>query len=160
MPTFEKGGGVLDEGDFGSSGMLITAIPRSESCGGSTGGRHYAGACGERFGRRFLTRLGLGHGSDAWPCLGSGDRAKILMARALLIEPEICRCVILSCAPGHHLNDKEAALECCARRSKTMVSGLVNHARSSYMDPLREDPRFKATARRRRYAVESRAKLN
>jgi len=46
---------------------------------------------------------------------------------------------------ANHLKDTEAALEMLGPAFEKMGTGLINHAKiDPDMDPLRDDPRFKA----------------
>jgi adenylate cyclase len=99
----------------------------------------------------------MGHGSDALAVLGQGERAKDWMARALLIDPEnMTMRYNFVCALANHLKDKEAALEMLGPSFEKMGAGLVNHAKiDPDMDPLRENPRFKAMLAAAEKRVES-----
>jgi adenylate cyclase len=145
--TFWEKAVALEEGDFGSSGMLIT-------CYTALGNREAARRAAEITLARAEKVLAhdrnngsaMGHGSDALAVLGQGERAKEWMSRALLIDPEnMTMRYNFVCALANHLNDKEAALEMLGPSFEKMGAGLVNHAKiDPDMDPLREDPRFKA----------------
>src|SRR4029077_2786106 len=138
---------ALEEGDFGSSGMLITCY---------TALRNHEAA--QRAAEITLARAekvlahdpnngsAMGHGSDALAVLGQGERAKDWMARALLIDPEnLTMRYNFVCALANHLKDKEAALEMLGPTFEKMGTGLVNHAKiDPDFDCIRDDPRFKA----------------
>ena len=146
IPYFEKAV-ALEGGDFGSSGMLIT-------CYTALGNREAARRAAEitlARAEKVLARdssngSAMGHGSDALAVLGQGERAKDWMARALLIDPEnMTMRYNFVCALANHLDDKEAALGMLGPSFEKMGAGLINHAKiDPDMDPLREDPRFKA----------------
>jgi adenylate cyclase len=146
IPYFEKAV-ALEEGDFGSSGMLITC---HTALGNPEAARRAAEITLARaenvLARDSNNGSAMGHGSDALAVLGQGERAKDWMARALLIDPEnMTMRYNFVCALANHLNDKEAALEMLGPAFEKMGAGLVNHAKiDPDMDPLREDPRFKA----------------
>jgi adenylate cyclase len=145
IPYFEKAV-ALEEGDFGSSGMLIT-------CYTALGNREAARRAAEItlaraenvLARDASNGSAMGHGSDALAVLGQGERAKDWMARALLIDPEnMTMRYNFVCALANHLNDKEAALDMLGPSFEKMGAGLVNHAKiDPDLDPLRDDPRFK-----------------
>ncbi len=146
IPYFEKAV-ALEEGDFGSSGMLITC---HTALGNPDAARRAAEITLARA-EKVLARdsnngSAMGHGSDALAVLGQGERAKDWMARALLIDPEnMTMRYNFVCALANHLNEKEAALEMLGLAFEKMGAGLVNHAKiDPDMDPLRDDPRFKA----------------
>jgi len=157
IPYFEKAM-ALEEGDFGSSGMLIT-------CYTALGNREAARRAAEITLARAEKVLAhdsnngsaMGHGSDALAVLGQGERAKEWMGRALLIDPEnMTMRYNFVCALANHLNEKEAALEMLGPAFEKMGAGLVNHAKiDPDLSPLREDPRFKAMLA----AAERRAEL-
>ena len=138
---------ALEEGDFGSSGLLIT-------CYTALGNREAARRAAEiTLGRaeKVLAHdpnngSAMGHGSDALAVLGQGERAKDWMARALLIDPEnLSMRYNFVCALANHLNEKEAALGMLGPALEKMGTGLINHAKiDPDLDPLRDDPRFKA----------------
>ena len=146
---------ALEEGDFGSAGMLIT-------CYTAIGNREAARRAAEitlARAERVLAHdpnngSAMGHGSDALAVLGKGERAKEWMGRALLIDPEnLSMRYNFVCALANHLKDTEAALEMLGPAFEKMGTGLINHAKiDPDLDPLREHPRFKAmlaTAERR-----------
>src|SRR5438067_10629619 len=154
IPYFEKAV-ALEEGDFGSAGMLIT-------CYTALGNREAARRAAEITLARAEKVLAhdpnngsaMGHGSDALAVLGKGERAKEWMGRALLIDLEnLSMRYNFVCALANHLKDTEAALEMLGPAFEKMGTGLINHAKiDPDLDPLREHPRFKtmlATAERR-----------
>src|SRR5205085_510680 len=138
---------ALEEGDFGSAGMLIT-------CYTALGNREAARRAAEITLARAENVLvhdrnngsAMGHGSDALAVLGQRERAKDWMGRALLIDPEnITMRYNFVCALANHLNDKEAALEMLGPAFEKVGIGLINHAKiDPDFDSIRDDPRFKA----------------
>src|SRR5882724_10015817 len=159
IPYFEKAV-ALEEGDFGSGGMLIT-------CYTALGNREAARRAAEITLARAENVLAhdpnngsaMGHGSDALAVLGQGERAKEWMGRALLIDPEnLSMRYNFVCALANHLKDTEAALEMLDPAFEKMGTGLINHAKiDPDLDPLREDPRFKAMLATAEKRVESTA---
>src|SRR5436305_550937 len=149
---------ALEEGDFGSSGMLIT-------CYTALGNHEAARRAAEITLARAEKVLAhdpnngsaMGHGSDALAVLGQGERAKEWMGRALLIDPEnLSMRYNFVCALANHLKDTDAALEMLGPAFEKMGTGLINHAKiDPDLDPLREHPRFKAMLA----AAERRAEL-
>ena len=146
---------ALEEGDFGSSGMLIT-------CYTAIGNREGAGRSAEITLARAEKVLAydcnngsaMGHGSDALAVLGQRERAKDWMDRALLLDPEnLTMRYNFACALANHLNDKEAALEMVGPALAKMGGGFIHHAKiDPDLDCIRDDPRFKemmAAAERR-----------
>jgi adenylate cyclase len=146
---------ALEQGDFGSSGMLITCFT---ALGNHEAARRAAEITLARA-EKVLAHdqnngSAMGHGSDALAVLGQGERAKEWMGRALLIDPEnLTMRYNFVCALANHLNEKEAALEVLGPALEKMGTGLINHAKiDPDLDPLREHPRFKemlAAAERR-----------
>jgi adenylate cyclase len=138
---------ALEEGDFGSSGMLIT-------CYTALGNREAARRAAEITLARAEKVLAhdlnngsaMGHGSNALAVLGQGERAKDWMGRALLIDPEnVTMRYNFACTLARCLNDKETALEMLGRAVEKMGIGWINHAKvDPDLDYIRDDPRFKA----------------
>jgi adenylate cyclase len=146
IPYFEKAV-ALEEGDFGSAGLLITCYT---ALGNPDAARRAAEITLARA-EKVLTHdpnngSAMGHGSDALAVLGQGERAKEWMGRALLIDPEnLSMRYNFVCALANHLNEKEAALEMLGPAFEKIGKGLINHAKiDPDLDPLREHPRFKA----------------
>ena len=155
---------ALEEGDFGSAGMLIT-------CHTALGNHEAVRKASEITLARAEKVLAhdpnngsaLGHGSDALAALGQRERAKDWMGRALLIDPEnMSMRYNFACALASHLKDKEAALEILGPAFQTVGIGLINHAKvDPDFDGIRDDPRFKemlAAAEARVGSGEQRAK--
>jgi len=138
---------ALEEGDFGSAGMLITCYL---ALGNPEATRRSAKITLARA-EKVLAHdpnngSAMGHGSWALAALGEGERAKAWMKRAVLIDPEnITVRYNSACALANNLNDKEAALEILGPAFEKMGPGMVNHSK---IDPdlacIRDDPRFKA----------------
>jgi adenylate cyclase len=146
---------ALEEGDFGSCGMLITCY---RALGNREATRRVAEITLARAEKVLAHDLNngsaMGHGGIALAILGQRERAKDWMDRALLIDPEnLTVRYNFACAMANNLNDKEAALEMLGPAFEKMGTGLVNHAKiDPDLDPIRDDPRFKemlATAEQR-----------
>jgi adenylate cyclase len=138
---------ALEEGDFGSAGMLIACYI---ALGNPEAARRSAEITLART-EKVLAHdsnngSAMGHGSYALAVLGQGERAKDWMGRALLIDPEnITSRDNFACALANYLNDKDAALEMLGPAFEKMGTGLLTHAKvDPDLDCLRDDPRFKA----------------
>jgi adenylate cyclase len=138
---------TLEEGDFGSAGMLVTGYT---ALGDDEAARRAAKITLERA-EKILARdanngAAMGHGSDALAVLGQRERAKEWMERALLIDPDnITMRYNFVCALANYLNDKDGALEMLRPAFEQMGMGLINHAKiDPDFDSIRDDPRFKA----------------
>lgn len=138
---------ALEQGDFGSAGMLVTCYT---AIGNHEAARRPAEITLARA-EKVLAQdpnndSAMGHGSDALAVLGQGERAKDWMGRALLMDPEnMAMRYNFVCALANHLNDREAALEMLGPAFERMGTGLTNHAKvDPDFDPIRDDPRFKA----------------
>jgi adenylate cyclase len=145
----------LEQGDFGSSGMLITCYT---ALGNHDAARRAAEITLARTEKVLAHDLNngsaMGHGSNALAVLGQVERAKDWMGRALLIDPEnLTMRYNFACTLANYLNDKEAALEMLGPAFENMGTGYINHAKvDPDLDSIRDDPRFKAmmeTAERR-----------
>jgi adenylate cyclase len=137
---------ALEEGDFGSAGMLITCYI---ALGNPEAARRSAKITLARA-EKVLAHdpnngSAMGHGSWALAALGEGERAKDWMKRAVLIDPEnLTMRYNSACALANNLNDKDAALEVLGPAFEKMGTGLVNHAKiDPDLDCIRDDPRFK-----------------
>ncbi len=152
---------TLDEGDFGSAGMLVSTYT---ALGDQEGAQRAAKITLERC-EKNLTRdanngAAMGHGANALAELGQRERAKEWMERALLVDPDnVTMRYNFGCALANHLNDKDAALEMLGPAFEKMGAGFINHAKvDPDFDCIRDDPRFKemlAAAERRLSAQKS-----
>ena len=138
---------ALMETDFTSLGLLITCYT---AIGDIEGARRSA--------RLSLSRaeaavaqdrsngMAMGFGVNALAVLGETERAKDWIRRALLIDPEnfIMR-YNFACALSVHLRDVDGALDLLDVFFAKATKALVEHAKiDPDLDPIREDPRFKA----------------
>lgn len=143
---WEKASTLLDT-DINSPGMLLSCYR----------------AIGNESGKRRAARLALarsekvlaqdpnnatvmGYSVYALGALGEAERAKELMKRALLIDPENWNMRYnFACVLVIHLNEIEAALDMLAPELEKATIGRLNHVR---VDPdfaaVRDHPRFKA----------------
>jgi adenylate cyclase len=90
----------------------------------------------------------MGSGAVALAALGEGERAKEWVNRALLIDPDNMNARYnFACMLTSFLKqpDVDAALELLGPFFETVATGFLNHAKADPdLDPLRDDPRFKA----------------
>jgi adenylate cyclase len=88
----------------------------------------------------------LTHGASALATLDQVERAKELMSRALLIQPDRMEMRYnFACTLAAQLNETDAAIDMLGPVMATMSLGFLNHAKvDPDLDPLRGDPRFKA----------------
>jgi adenylate cyclase len=137
---------ALEEGDFGSSGMLITCYTALGNHDAARRAAEITLARAEKVLAHDLNNgSAMGHGSNALAVLGQGERAKDWMGRALLIDPEnVTMRYNFACTLASYLNDKEAALAMLGPAFEKMGT-FINHAKvDPDLGPLREDPRYKA----------------
>ena len=145
----------LEQGDFGSAGMLITCYTAIGNHDAARRAAEIALARAEKvLAQDPNNGSAMGHGSDALAVLGQGDRAKDWMSRALLLDPENrAMRYNFACTLANFLHDKDAALEMLGPSFENMGIGLINHAKvDPDFDSIRDDPRFKemlAAAERR-----------
>jgi adenylate cyclase len=137
----------LEEGDFGSAGMLITCYIALGNHEAARRSAEITLARAEKVLAHDLNNgAAMGHGSIGLAVLGQGERAKDWMGRAVLIDPEnLTMRYNFACTLAKHLNDKDAALEILGPALEKMGPGLINHAKvDPDLDCIRDDPRFKA----------------
>jgi adenylate cyclase len=94
--------------------------------------------------RDYASLNGIGCGVGALAALGHADRARALVERALLIDPDNGRMLYnFACGLIAFLKDADAALELLEPVFKECSAGLLRHvAHDPDLDPLRDDPRF------------------
>ncbi len=87
-----------------------------------------------------------GYSAYALAALGQSDRAKQRMGRALLIDPDNLNMRYnFACALSVHLKETQAALDMLEPVLAKFARGFLHHAKvDPDLDPMREDPRFKA----------------
>jgi adenylate cyclase len=88
----------------------------------------------------------MGYGAIALGTLGEAERSKEWINRALLIDPENMNARYnFACTLATHLKDPDGALELLGPFFDTVAIGFLNHSKADPdLDPLRDDPRFKA----------------
>jgi len=143
---FEKAMALV-ETDVNSACMLLTCYT---ALGNSQGTRHAAQLALSR------TEAALKHDANngtvtgysayALAALGESGRAKQRMARALLIDPDNLNMRYnFACALSVHLKESDAALDMLEPVLAKLAGSFLDHAKvDPDLDPLREDPRFRA----------------
>ena len=88
----------------------------------------------------------IAHGASALATLGEAERAKEWMRRALLIQPDRMELRYnFACTLAAQLNETDAAIVMLGPVMAKLSLGFLNHAKvDPDLDPLRENPRFKA----------------
>src|SRR5438067_5596423 len=137
---------TLEEGDFGSAGMLVTiytALGKHEAA--QRAAQISLERCEKVLARDSNNGAALGHSAVALAVLGQRERAKERMEYALLIDPDnLTMRYNFVCTLANYLNDKDAALEMLGPAFEQMGLGLINHAKADPdLDGIRDDPRFK-----------------
>lgn len=96
--------------------------------------------------RDYASLNGIGCGVGALAALGHADRARALVERALLIDPDNGRMLYnFACGLAAFLQDGDTALKLLEPVFQECSLGLLRHvAHDPDLDPLRDDPRFAA----------------
>jgi adenylate cyclase len=155
IPFFEKTASLMDM-DFNNPAMLIT-------CYNSTGDHNLAKKAAKTTLERAEKTLAkdptncsaLAMGASALTVFGEEERARDWVRRALLLDPDnLMVRYNLACSLALELDDPEGAIEAIRPFfEKTTSTTVLRHLDvDPDLDPIRDDPRFKAmvaTARAR-----------
>jgi len=137
----------LSDTSFGAPGMLVSCYA---ALGDAQGLARSARLALERAERAIeddqSNGQAMGMGASALAALGEHARAREWIARALLIDPDNRSMRYnLICALSFHLRDVEGANDLLAPYLATATHSELQHALvDPDLDPLRDDPRFKA----------------
>ena len=137
----------LMETDLNSGSMLLTCYT---AVGDSEAARRVAKITLSRTEKTLAqdpnNGTAMAYGAIALATLGEAERAKDWISRALLIDPENMNARYnFACSLTNYLQEPEAALELLGPVFETMAIAWLNHAKADPdLDPLRQDPRFKA----------------
>ena len=137
----------LMETDLNSGSMLLTCYT---AVGDSEAARRVAKITLSRTEKTLAqdpnNGTAMAYGAIALATLGEAERAKDWISRALLIDPENMNARYnFACSLTNYLKEPEAALELLGPVFETMAIAWLNHAKADPdLDPLRQDPRFKA----------------
>jgi len=138
---------TLMEADLNSGSMLLTCYT---AVGNSQAALRVAQITLSRTERTLAqdpnNGAAMAYGANALAALGEAERAKDWISRALLIDPDNMNARYnFACVLTTHLKEPDAALELLGPVFETLAIGFLNHAKADPdLDPLRNDPRFKA----------------
>jgi adenylate cyclase len=138
---------ALMETDLNSSAMLLTCY---SAVGNLPAVRRVAQITVTRIEKTLAgdpnNASAMSYGALALAALGETERAKDWISRALLIDPDNMNARYnFACTMATSLKDPDTALELLAPVFETLAMGFLNHAKADPdLDPLRDDPRFKA----------------
>jgi adenylate cyclase len=137
----------LPDSAKGDSGMLLSSYA---AIGDEQGMRSAAAMAVERaeeaLASSHVNGAAMGCAVSAFAVMGQVDKARDLIRRALLIDPDNLRMRFnFACGSMTFLKDPETALELLGPAFEAMTSDWLEHvAIDPDLDPLRDDPRFKA----------------
>ena len=137
----------LMESDLNSGSMLLTCYT---AVGNSRAAQRVAQITLSRTEKTLAqdpnNGTAMGYGAIALGTLGEAERSKEWISRALLIDPDNMNARYnFACTLATHLKDVDGALELLSPFFETVAIGFLNHSKADPdLDPLRDDPRFKA----------------
>jgi adenylate cyclase len=138
---------TIVETDFRSAGMLVSCYT---AIGDKEGRRPVAQRALERCEKIVAAEpdngSAMGFAVGALAALGEAERAKEWAERAILLDPDNANLRYnFACSLITDLHDFDAALELLGPRFETMPVEVLNWVRTDPdLDPIRNDPRFKA----------------
>jgi adenylate cyclase len=143
---YEKSMSFMDT-DLNSCSMLSSLYT---AVGNSQAARRVAqitlSRCEKTLDRDPNNGTAMAYGANALATLEEAERAKDWINRALLIDPDNMNARYnFACVLTSRLHEPDAALELLGPVFETLAIGFLNHAKiDPDLDPLRDDPRFKA----------------
>jgi len=148
IPYFEKAASLMDM-DFNNQAMLITCYNAVGDAAKALAAAKVTLERAERTIAKDPTNCSaLAMGASALNALGELERARDWVRRALLLDPEnLLVRYNLACALALELGDPEGALEALQPFFEQITSTtMIRHLEvDPDLDPIREDPRFKAS---------------
>ena len=146
IPYFEKAVALMDA-DYHNAGLLVTCYQATGDLSGVQRAAQMVLTRSERaIAQDQSNGAALGYGACSLAVLGEAERAKEWIDRALLIDPEnFTMRYNLACALATYLGDNEGAIALLGPYFDDVSPSQLKHCMvDPDMDPLREDPRFKA----------------
>ncbi|WP_051531208.1 TIR domain-containing protein [Sphingomonas sp. URHD0057] len=148
IPYFEKAASLMDM-DFNNPAMLITCYNAVGDAAKALAAAKVTLERAERTIAKDPTNCSaLAMGASALNALGELERARDWVRRALLLDPEnLLVRYNLACALALELGDPEGALEALQPFFEQITSTtMIRHLEvDPDLDPIRDDPRFKAS---------------
>jgi adenylate cyclase len=128
-------------------GLLLSSYCAIDDAAGARAAAQKVLARAERvLARDYVSLSSIGCAVGALTALGQVDRARALVERGLLIDPDNSRMRYnFACGMSSWVGDYERAIELLEPVFATCSAGLVRHVEHDPdLDPIRDDPRFMA----------------
>jgi adenylate cyclase len=138
---------ALMETDWGSAGMLVTCYT---ALGDTSSARRAANLCFSRaeaaLAQDRSNGKALGMAVSSLAIMGEAERAREWIDRALLLDPgNMVMRFNFACSLAVHLKDADAALTMLGPAVEKATPAFLEHVKiDPDLDPVRDDPRFKA----------------